>query len=184
MIVGVTARKRHGKDTVCDYLVEKYGFEKYSLATPLKRGAMEIFGLSEEQVFGDLKEVIDPEWGCTPRELLQVLGTELLQFDIQKHLPSFKKIGRYIWVKNFFKYYSKNSSKNIAISDCRFIHETKSIADVKNTLIIKVVRPGLPDNDTHSSESEIDQVEYDHLVINDGTIEELYTKIDAIIGNK
>jgi hypothetical protein len=184
MIIGVSARKRHGKDTVCDYLVEKYGFEKYSLASPLKRGAMEIFGLSEEQVFGDLKEVIDPEWGCTPRELLQVLGTELLQFDIQNHIPSFKEIGRKIWVKNFFKYYKKNSKKNIVISDCRFVHETKSIAGVKDTIIIKVVRPGMLDNDTHSSEMEIDQVEYDYLVINDGTLEELYAKIDAIVENK
>ena len=40
---------------------------------------MEMFGFTEDQVFGDAKDVIDPVWGVTPRLVLQVLGTELMQ---------------------------------------------------------------------------------------------------------
>jgi hypothetical protein len=181
MIVGLLARKRHGKDTVADYLVSNYGYEKYSFANPIKRGCMELFGFTEEQVFGDLKEVVDPLWGCTPRSILQVLGTELLQYDIQQYIPSFKdQIGRKVWVKSFNKYYTNNPDKNISIADVRFIHEADEIKTLGG-IIIKVVRPGMPDNDSHASEVELDEIEFDHLVLNDGTIADLYSKINTIM---
>jgi len=180
-VVGLLGRKRHGKDTIADYLSAKYGYEKYSFANPIKRGCMELFGFTEEQVFGDLKDEIDPLWGCTPRLILQVLGTELLQYDVQQYIPSFKEqIGRKIWVKSFNRYYSNNPDKNVSIADVRFIHESEEIKALGG-IIIKVVRPGMPDGDFHASEVEIDQMEYDHLIINDGSLESLYSKIDAIM---
>jgi hypothetical protein len=179
MVVGIVGRKRHGKDTVADYLAQKYGFEKYSFANPLKRGAMEMFGFTEEQVFGDLKDVIDPVWGCTPRQVLQVLGTELLQYDIQNHIPAFKEIGRLIWVKNFARFYENNPGKNLSIADVRFNHEVAAIKQLGG-VIIKVVRPGMPDGDFHASEIEIDEMPYDHLIINDGSLEDLYNKVESI----
>ena len=45
---------------------------------------MEIFGFTKEQVYGDLKDVVDSEWGVTPRKVLQIMGTELFQYDLQK----------------------------------------------------------------------------------------------------
>ena len=179
-LVALLGKKRHGKDTVADYLGSKYGYEKYSFANPLKRGAMEMFGLTEEQVFGDQKEVIDPLWGCTPRQILQVLGTELLQFDIQNHIASFKEIGRLVWVKNFIRFYQNNPGKNLSIADVRFIHEASTIKELGG-IVIKVVRPGMPDADLHASEVEIDVIEYDHLIINDGSLQDLYDKVEAIL---
>jgi hypothetical protein len=180
MVIGIVGRKRHGKDTVADFLTSKYGYEKYSFANPLKLGAMEMFGLTEEQVFGDQKEVIDPLWGCTPRQILQVLGTELLQYDIQNHIPAFKEIGRLVWVKNFMRFYKNNPDKNLSIADVRFIHEANTIKELGG-MVIKVVRPGMPDGDFHASEVEIDHIDYDHLIINDGTLQDLYDKVDAIL---
>lgn len=182
MIVGCVGRKRHGKDTIGDYLTSKYNYEKYSFANPLKRGAMEMFGFTEEQVFGDLKDEVDPLWGCTPRMVLQVLGTELLQYDIHKYIPSFQQIGRSIWVKNFNRYYTNNPGKNIVVADVRFIHEANEIKSLGG-IIIKVVRPGMPDGDFHASEVEIDSIECDHLITNNGTLQDLYNNVDSVMAN-
>ncbi len=179
MVVGIVGRKRHGKDTLADYLVENRGYEKYSFANPLKRGAMEMFGFTEEQVFGDLKDEIDPLWGCKPREVLQILGTELLQFDIQKYLPAFQQIGRLIWVKNFMRYYNNNPDKNLVIADVRFIHEANTIKELGG-IVVKVLRPGMPDGDFHASEAEIDHIEFDKLIVNDSDLASLYNKIQEI----
>ena len=179
MVIGIVGRKRHGKDTIADYLVNNLDYEKYSFANPLKRGAMEMFGFTEEQVFGDLKDEIDPLWGCKPREVLQVLGTELLQFDIQKYLPAFQNIGRLIWVRNFMRFYENNPDKNIVIADVRFKHEAKTIQNLGGK-VIKIVRPGMPDGDFHASEVEIDEIDYDQLIINDSNLAELYDKVKEI----
>ena len=116
-LIGIIGKKQSGKDTIADYLVQNKGFIKYSYAFPLKNGAMEIFGFTKEQVYGDLKEVVDPEWGVTPRKVLQIMGTELFQYDLQRHIPEFANIGRTIWVKRFSQWYKNNNDKDVVIAD-------------------------------------------------------------------
>lgn len=177
MIIGIIGKKRSGKDTTGDYLIQKFNFKKYSFAAPLKRAAMEIFGFTDEQVNGDLKEVIDERWGVTPRNVLQVMGTELFQFDIQKHIPEFQKIGREIWVKRFQLWYQENNiTDNLVITDVRFQHEV-DIINKMGGVVWKVVRPSLSSIDEHPSEREMDLITgYTDVIINDGTLTDLYTK--------
>lgn len=65
-----------GKDTVADLLVEQLGAKKISFADPIKRCLRDIFGLSQEQLWGESAERarIDPDWGFSAREALQGLG--------------------------------------------------------------------------------------------------------------
>lgn len=98
LILGLSGVARSGKDTTADYLVKNYNFLKISLADPIKRYAMNMFDLSYDQLWGDLKDIIDPRYPricahgykelrdceiCTnlpscfcPREFVQFLGTE------------------------------------------------------------------------------------------------------------
>ena len=98
LIIGFNGQARVGKDTAADYLVKNYGFLKISLADPIKRYARDMFGLKNEQLWGDLKDVPDPRFPriCAheckdidkcdicgvlpdcfmPREFVQFLGTE------------------------------------------------------------------------------------------------------------
>jgi len=178
MIIGVIGKKRSGKDTTGDYLINNKGYMKYSFAAPLKKAAMEIFGFTDDQVNGDLKEVIDPRWGVTPRNILQVMGTELFQFDIQKYIPEFKNIGREIWVKRFKLWYTENEIKdNIVITDVRFQHEVDAIINLGG-VVWKIERPSLSFIDEHPSEKEMDLITgYNTVIINDGTLDDLYDKI-------
>ena len=53
ILIGITGRRGSGKDTVADRLVEKFKFEKYSIAAPLKKAIQNLFGFTHGQLWGD-----------------------------------------------------------------------------------------------------------------------------------
>jgi hypothetical protein len=73
--------------------------------------------------------------------------------------------------------------KHIGIADCRFQNEVDAIKQ-NGGIIIKIIRPGLEhENDSHASEN-IDAVKnFDHVIVNDGTLEDLYKKVDQFMSN-
>jgi len=183
-LIGIIGKKQSGKDTIADYLVQNHGFIKYSYAYPLKNGAMEIFGFTKEQVYGDLKDVVDSEWGVTPRKVLQIMGTELFQYDLQRHIPEFANIGRTIWVKRFSQWYKNNNDKDVVIADVRFKHEVDGILQ-NGGEIWKVIRiPYIFEKDVHASEVELDNIDekfINYIIINDNDLDSLYKKISEKI---
>lgn len=183
-LIGIIGKKQSGKDTIADYLVQNHGFIKYSYAFPLKNGAMEIFGFTKEQVYGDLKEVVDPEWGVTPRKVLQIMGTELFQYDLQRYIPEFANIGGSIWVKRFSQWYKNNNDKDVIIADVRFKHEVDGILQ-NGGEIWKVIRiPYIFEKDVHASEVELDNIDekfINYIIINDNDLDSLYKKISEKI---
>ena len=184
MIVGVIGKKRSGKDTIAEYLVEKHGFIRMSFADPMKIACKHIFYMTDEQMWGYGKEVIDPRYGVTPRKILQVMGTEMFQYDIYKHIPELKEKvpPRTLWVYRLMMEYEKIKNLKVVISDVRFQHEAEEILKVGG-LLIKVIRPKFGfEEDNHASEKEIDDIHcYDTLMFNNGTIEELQVKIDDLL---
>lgn len=96
-IIGITGKAGSGKDTVADLLVRDHGFVKVALADPLKRICKEVFGFTDEQLWGPSEKRNAPDlrfprhngdlntpakslaqWPLylTPRHALQQLGTE------------------------------------------------------------------------------------------------------------
>jgi hypothetical protein len=183
MIIGVLGKKRSGKDTTGDYLVSGKNFVKYSFANPIKRGAMELFGFTEDQVFGDAKDDIDPTWGITPRLVLQIMGTEVFQYDMPKYIPELQVFGRGFWVKRFEQWYNQNKDLDVVICDVRFQHEVDAILKMGGT-ILSVQRPNLSTGDEHASEKEMDSiVGITTEIINDRTLHDLYDKIDNLVND-
>ena len=77
LIVAFLAKAGSGKTTAAEHLIEKYqDVERISFAGPLKIMAQALFKFSEAQLYGDQKEVIDPRYDATPRQLLQLLGAK------------------------------------------------------------------------------------------------------------
>ena len=62
MIIGLCGKKRVGKDTFADYLVDNYNFDKYAFANPLKEACRIMFCFNDEQLYGDQKEDFDSNW--------------------------------------------------------------------------------------------------------------------------
>ena len=174
-MIGILGRKGVGKDLIADYLVSNYHYDKRSFARPLKRASQVLFGFTDEQVDGSEKEVVDPHWGITPRAVFQWLGTEVFRKQIQTLVPEVKDN---FWVELAMK--DITTKDKVVISDVRFANEVEAIRR-KGGKIIKVMRPG-GSLDQHISEAGIDQIkDYDYGLINNGTIKELYGKLDVIM---
>ena len=200
-IVGVSGKKRHGKDTVGQTLNMSRGFMQTAFADPLKIMAMDLFWLTYDQCYGGVgldgkvvdRELVDPRWGLSPRQILQLLGTEVG-----------RNVHTEVWVRNTLKHiedafagrevnfhyqslrtfrpvtFNKGHAARWCITDCRFPNEAEAVK-AAGGIVVKVHRPGLGESgDSHASETSVDLVEEDHLLINDGTLEDLQAQVLAL----
>lgn len=161
MIIGITGKKRSGKDTVASLL----GYEKRSFADPLKKACQVIFSLSDDQLEGD-KEEVDPRWGVSSRKILQIVGTELFR----NTLPNYMNIDN-IWIESAKMWLERNKGKNVIFTDVRFLDEARFIKKAGG-IILRVVRD-LENKDTHSSETETDKITADYTIYNNSSLEDL-----------
>lgn len=178
MIIGLVGHKRSGKTTVANALSEK-GFGIYALAGPLKMACMLMFDWDEEHTDGDLKEIIDPRWGISPRQAMQHIGTEWAQFELPKAYPDFGILnGRLFWMHLFHTWYKKNADSwhGIVIPDVRFLHEANYLKENMEARIWKIMRPGC-NGDNHASEQEIASIEADLTIVNDSTLDNLTDRV-------
>jgi len=182
MLVGVLGKKRHGKDTISDHLVKNWNFHPITLAEPLKEACRSLFGFNEEQLYGNLKEDIDPYWNVSPRTVFQFIGTDVFRKQIDKIIPN---VGDKFWVvlikKKILDIQKDNPNANIVVTDVRFKNEVDMIKSLGG-LIIKVERPSIGLIDSHISEKEIDMINnYDKLILNDSTIMDLHDRVDEFM---
>ena len=174
MLIGLVGKKYSGKDTLANYLVQKYNFKTYAYAKPLKNVCKELFMLSDDQLHNpQQKEVIDSRWGKSPRQLLQFIGTDIMRNQFSEDF----------WIKYFNLWYLTNKESNVAVTDCRFQNELDAVK-LQGGIIIKLER--ITNHlDHHSSEMSIDTLQgIDFIVDNNSSIETLYEKIDNFMSQR
>lgn len=180
MLIGLLGNKGSGKDTTANYIKTKYECQVEAFATPLKETVRILFNMTDEQLYGDKKEIVDTRWNITPRQVFQYIGTDIVRNKFSEIMPH---IGNNFWIINlenkYREYISNNKSGIFIITDVRFQNEVDFIKK-NNGIVIKIVR-NINNYDSHESEN-IDSVNnYDYLLENNGTLENLYRKIDKII---
>jgi adenylate kinase family enzyme len=176
MIIGIFGKKGHGKDTIADYLVENYNFHKLSYAEPIKKICKEIFSLSDEQLINHtLKEEIDPRWDKSPRQIMQLIGTDLFR----------KTFSEDIWVNILGEKAKKLlvEGKNIVISDIRHTNELEHLFTLSNNVLILQVIRDIKDEkeDNHPTEQFYYKEKIPIQKIYNTTLKELYLQIDSKI---
>ena len=170
-LMGLTGKARSGKDTTGDYLSKKYGYHTFAMAKPIKEACRVIFGWDDRHLHGDLKEVVDPIYGVTPREAMQKLGTEY---------------GRDMINTDIWAIRTKQEIKNnnlMVLTDLRYDNEAELILDMGG-IVISVDRNlrGLINGvKNHKSELSISSNLITETVKNNGSLDDLYKKIDDII---
>tara|TARA_A100001388_G_C28697549_1_gene464472 strand:- start:61 stop:696 length:636 start_codon:yes stop_codon:yes gene_type:complete len=189
MLIGIVGLIGSGKDTVAQRLVEKHGYVRDSFAKSLKDAVSSMFNWDREMLEGDTtssrhwREQPDKFWSerfgkpVTPRWVLQHFGTEVMRGHMYDAIWVDSCIGRY-------------KGQNTVISDTRFVNEIKTIK-AHGGIIICVKRGELPtqkqmqERGAHQSEWDWLDSKFDITIQNNGTLEELYTKVDdLIISNK
>ncbi|TRZ53055.1 MAG: hypothetical protein D4S01_01920 [Dehalococcoidia bacterium] len=178
MLVGICGKAGAGKDTVGDYLIDKYGFKKIALADPIKRLVKDVFALDHHTVYDrDAREQPLDQWdGWSVRKLLQYIGTELFRQNIDDA----------IWVKSLWHRIRDDKDNNYVVTDVRFPNELQFFEENggDNFLSVKVCREGCEGGVGISGhESEKHDLETRWVINNDGTFEDLYNKVSEIMAN-
>jgi hypothetical protein len=181
ILIGVTGPKYSGKDTVADMLVNCTGmFRKASFATPIKDMAMTGLGLTHDQVYGDLKEVVDPRYGRTPRNIMQTLGTEWGR----------RMVCEDIWARALFVKIKSEAAMaaemyrapyHTVIADVRFDNEADLIREQGGWIIHIEGRDLNTEGSDHASEAGVEWHHNDMVLDNSGDIQALRTKLSPII---
>jgi hypothetical protein len=207
MIIGVCGFIGSGKDTIADYLVNFHEFRRESFASTLKDAVAAVFGWDRTMLEGRTKEArewreqIDPWWAArldmptlTPRWVLQYWGTEVCR----------KAFHDDIWIASL-ENKLRNSKDHVVISDCRFPNEISSIKNAGGQ-IVWVQRGALPEwydvavdanrgsnvainelkmRKIHASETAWVGTEFDAIIDNNSTIDDLYQQAQTlVIGNQ
>ena len=209
MIIGICGLIGSGKDTVADYLVNVHGFRRESFAGTLKDAVAAVFGWDRTLLEGRTKasrewrEHIDIWWAdrlniphLTPRWVLQYWGTEVMRRGFHDD----------IWIASI-ENKIRNLQDNVVISDCRFPNEIVSIRNAGGRIVrtcrgpdpewfraAEVVNRGPTQNlswasnrsvlDTfkiHASETAWVGTNFDCVLDNNGTMDELYAQVDLIV---
>jgi hypothetical protein len=191
MLVGVVGLIGSGKDTVSERLAQKYNFKKDSFAKSLKDAVSSMFNWDREMLEGKTdesrawREKPDAFWSkrfgkdVTPRWVLQYFGTEVMRQGMHDA----------IWIDSCLARYKGHPT---VISDTRFENEIKTIREAGGKIIL-VKRGQDPDWFTsyvegniiptgiHSSEYAWAKSDFDYMIKNDGTLEDLYKQVDSLI---
>jgi len=188
-LIGIHGLKQSGKDSVALYLHQSYqNVWREAFADTLKYSASVLFGVPYDE-FNDpeLKAQIHPHWGITRRFMLQFFGTEMVRDNMGTLLPS---VGEDFWYQrlayrlngNPWDDVSYDEEDTVIIPDVRFQNEYNWIM-ANNGIVIHLTRPRDSDIiDPHKSEQPIifTVPEATYALTNDGTLEELYLKIDKL----
>ena len=211
MIIGINGRINSGKDTVGNLIKDincENNWEIKKFARKLKETASLLTGIPvkkfEDQEFK--KTFLDAHWNkeifenktsldkdnkaynksivkpMTVREMLQIIGTDALRNNLHQD----------VWVNalmcDYIPYSVRGSDyeeyeSNWIITDMRFPNEMQAVK-ANGGITIRVVRPSnkeIPLDLLHSSETSLDNAEFDYEIINDGKLEDLIEKVEKII---
>ena len=132
-----------------------------SFATPLKKIAVAV-GFTLQQVFDPkLKNKVDEFWGITPRQFLQMCGTEM-----------FRNVWRDdVWVeiaRKEIRTFTKSNARNYGvmfIPDVRFPNEAQMIKE-EGGIVVRITRAGVRTMN-HASENQVKTLPVDLEITND-----------------
>lgn len=221
MLIGISGKKRTGKDTIAEHISSAFGEKCISVAfaDPIKdalSAAYQTFNIQDltglSIVLDDFYEggrydrdnfelpmskaaiqywlrgaikVLHSLWGPTGvnlediqlkpgpwtiRKLMQELGTNI----VGSVTPNY-------WIDITRKTIESSTANGytVLVSDVRYDHEADALRNIGAIMIFTQRDTSLTDD--HISEAGITPKSTDHVIINNGTIEDLYSKVDKIL---
>lgn len=194
ILIGIAGKRWSGKSTAAEHLFLKHKFYELSFARPLKDFCCALFLWDNRHMTDDvLKEAIDPRWGVSPRQVLQVMGTDIMRIALPRLVPDLK-VGKWgIWVSVVGRSIQNGlrlGCTRMCISDVRFPNEVDYIKAFSNGIVVRLERPelkegpqGEKETSNHSSETALDNYKFAWTYRNDGTKEALGDFMDKVFAH-
>lgn len=193
MIIGFAGRAHSGK-TELARICERYGFKRLYFALPLKQLIADLLDKTIEEVnelktsnieiilsetklryladktnisYDFIKEKLNEKVFHNTREMLQIIGTDIIRTkEPNWHVNQ---------IKNMI-----NLGEDYVIDDVRFTNEKEMIQSL-NGVIFFIVRPNLEHISNHVSETTLRWQQFDNLIINDKTLDNLLFKWESFM---
>ena len=187
-IIAFTGKAGSGKNLAASLLPQglEYGsWDEIAFAGPLKSMIHVLMGnlTHSHQAYRDHRDGINqpskeeeiPHLRKSLRQIMQTLGTEWGREMVCDDL----------WIQCFRASVARIREfcpdANIVVTDLRFPNEEKCIREMGGT-IIRIVRSSRKDVASHKSEEQ--PISADHVIYNDGSLEDLKVELDKIINTK
>jgi hypothetical protein len=165
-----------GKDAAGAHLAAAHGFERAAIADPLKHAMARLFDLDEAQLWGSLRNVVDPRLGRAPRELYQRFGRACVEIDPE------------VWLRPFRSHVEATLARGgkVVCTDLRTPAEL-GVARAMGGVVWLVTRPGagapgaLAADATELLAASLGRGDVDEVLANSGTLAELHAAISAAL---
>ena len=167
ILVGIHGAAGAGKNSFAEALIQGTHWEDRAFAGPLYEAVsvitrMPVPWLKDRKN----KETVIPWVGKSPRELLQLLGTDFGRNMVRDDF----------WIQLAMQPPTNPESTGIVYTDVRFDNEAEAIIS-RGGVVIEVVRPGVSclagDTQTHPSEKPLSRHLIFETIQNDGTMDDL-----------
>lgn len=203
LIIGVSGKMQHGKDTVGGHLIANYGFKRLSFGDKVKEVCMTYDNSTPElREFWNkkvAKEVLDDEtradevddsmqrvcpgvWKQLTHDDCYVTKPASARIIMQQFATDeMRRLDPDCWVRCALQKYEQETGRWV-VTDMRFQNEAYWIEAAENSQLWRVRRP-VPDapGAEHQSERELDDYPFEVFIDNDSTIQALHNKVDRIV---
>lgn len=210
-IIGISGWKRSGKDTAAEFLIAEHGYKKVSFADPLKVMVAEEYGIPLSWCYDqDKKEAPISSLPVTPKDKFteSIAGLlynefktakgESLKADSIATGDAFwtpralcilkgstnRSVDSQYWVKRAIDKIKNSEHDKFVISDFRYRSEMEQFKEAFNGSStftnIRINRFASVDT-TDPSERDLDNYEFDFVVENKTTLENLYKTVGGIV---
>ncbi len=177
-LIGLSGYARSGKDTVAETLAA-HGYKRMAFADPMREALytlnpnvdVEGYRMTLQQAVNGMGWEALKDLSNELRPLLQRFGTEVC-----RHL-----FGQDIWVETAMRQYRYHTKwgESVVFADVRFPNEADAIRKAGGQ-VWRIERPGVEPANSHSSEHALDLYNFDHVIVNDGTLADLEKKVEAL----
>lgn len=174
MKLGLIGHAGSGKDTVAAHLVSR-GFTRVAFADAVRNVLLSVNPLVSKEGLR-LRDVVEAHgWDRAKREipevrvLLQGLGAGVRD-----------ELGESTWLDHALRQLDTLSDRPVVVTDVRYPNEGRALQR-RGFFLVVVQRPGVGPANAHPSEVDIPVELADATLLNNGSIPELYEKVDALL---